>query len=78
MFRGHSETVLLHQTVIEFCEAIQTEIENTLAVIGKERWPFILRDRVVADIHSIGYRYLPLRFTLDQEQIHRLLMGTSL
>jgi len=44
----------------------------------KGYWPFILPSKVKPIIHEEGYRYLPFRFTLDDERIYDLLMGSSI
>lgn len=81
VFRGRSQSHILHHAVVQFCAAIADEIKATHATfnpLGEEDWPFDLPFSVKADIHEEGYRYVPYKFELDDERVYSLLMGGAI
>jgi hypothetical protein len=78
IFRGRSPSAFIHHTIVEFCHAIEEEIARTLSVFDTKDWPFLIKPRVEAAIEATGYRYVPYRFSLDEERIYQLLMGRSI
>jgi hypothetical protein len=78
VFRGRSPSALIHHAVVEFCNTISDEIARTLSIFEKDEWPFILNAKVETAIEAVGYRYVPYRFSLDEERVHSLLMGRSI
>lgn len=81
VFRGRSQSHILHHAVVQFCAAIADEIKATHATfspLGEEDWLFDLPLSVKADIHEEGYRYVPYKFELDDERVYSLLMGGAI
>jgi hypothetical protein len=78
VFRGRSPSAFIHHAVTEFCKTISDEITRTLSVFEKNEWPFIITGTVETEIEAVGYRYIPYRFTLNEERVHSLLMGRSI
>lgn len=81
VFRGRSQSHIIHHAVVQFCSVISDEIKATHATfspLGEEYWPFILPSSVRADIHEEGYRYVPYKFELDDERVYSLLMGGAI
>jgi hypothetical protein len=81
VFRGRSQSHIIHHAVVQFCTAIADEIKATHATfspLGEEDWPFVLPFSVKADIHEEGYRYVPYKFELDDERVYSLLMGGAI
>jgi len=79
-YRLRCRSPIVHHAVVTFCGEIEDEIAGTraaLAAVGVS-WPFALPERVVADVHAEGYRYLPYAFQLDNERIYELMMGRAL
>jgi molecular chaperone HtpG len=78
VFRGRSPSAFMHHVIVEFCHAIEDEIKRTKSAYPDEEWPFILRPSVVPAIEAIGYRYMPYRFSLDEQRVYDLLMGKNI
>jgi len=78
IFRGRSPNAVIHHSIVEFCHVIENEIAQTYSVFADEEWPFSIRAKVETMIEAIGYRYVPYRFSLDEERIYELLMGQSI
>ena len=78
VFRGRSDSAFIHHTIVEFCRNIEDEISRTLSVFGSEEWPFCIQPHVEAAIEASGYRYVPYRFSLDEERVYELLMGKNI
>ncbi|HEV2879832.1 MAG TPA: ATP-binding protein [Pyrinomonadaceae bacterium] len=81
IFRGRSESHIIHHAVVQFCSVIADEIKATHATfspLGETSWPFILPQSVKADIHEEGYRYVPYKFELDDDRVYSLLMGGAI
>jgi hypothetical protein len=78
VFRGRSPSAFIHHAVTQFCSDIEGEIIKTNSVFLPDEWPFLLPSRVSAEIEASGYRYIPLRFSLDENRIYSLLMGRQL
>lgn len=80
IYRIRSFSPIVHHAVVTFCEVIETEITRTRATLSAVGmgWPYVLPDRVVADVHAEGYRYLPSGIQLDDERIYELMMGRAL
>lgn len=79
-FRIRSHSPIVHHAVVTFCADIEDEISRTRAALSAvgAAWPLALPDRVVADVHAEGYRYLPYGFRLDDQRIYELMMGRAL
>jgi hypothetical protein len=75
IFRGRSPNALIHHAVVEFCQAIASEIAKTQSIFPEEEWFIRTKPNVEAVIETSGYRYIPYRFSLDEERIYELLMG---
>lgn len=81
VFRGRSQSHIIHHAVVQFCAVIAEELKGTHATfspLGEEYWPFNLPLSVKADIHEEGYRYIPYKFELDDERVYSLLMGGAI
>lgn len=81
VFRGRSQSHIIHHAVVQFCAAIEKEIGQTRSTFGDEAeaaWPFVLPAAVKAEITEEGYRYVPYRFELDDQRIYELLMGRQI
>ncbi|MCH7871961.1 MAG: ATP-binding protein, partial [Planctomycetes bacterium] len=81
IFRGRCSSHVVHHAIVHFCHEIGEEIGATRATfgaLGEADWPFVLARVVKADIHAVGYHYVPYRFELDDERIYRLLMGGAI
>ena len=81
IFRGRSQSHIIHHAVVQFCSVIADEIKATHATfspLGETSWPFILPQSVKADIHEEGYRYVPYKFELDDDRVYSLLMGGAI
>ncbi len=78
VFQGRCDHYLVHHAIISFCSLIEKEITHTRDTFEIKSWPFLLPICVKADIYEEGYRYLPLKFELDDERIYQFLMGNSL
>ena len=81
VFRGRSQSHIIHHAVVQFCALIASEIKATHATfspLGEEDWPFNLPLSAKADIHEEGYRYVPYKFELDDERVYSLLMGGAI
>ncbi|HEX8130132.1 MAG TPA: ATP-binding protein [Pyrinomonadaceae bacterium] len=81
VFRGRSQSHIIHHAVVQFCSVIADEIKATHATfspLGETSWPFILPQSVKADIHEEGYRYVPYKFELDDDRVYSLLMGGAI
>jgi hypothetical protein len=79
-YRVRSHSPIVHHAVVTFCAEIEDEITRTraaLSAVGAD-WPLVLAERVVADVHAEGYRYLPYGFQLDDQSIYDLMMGRAL
>lgn len=77
-FRGRSATAFMHHVISEFSHSIEDEIRKTKSIYPDSDWPFHLRPNVEAVIEAVGYRYIPYRFTLDEQRIYELLMGRNI
>jgi len=75
IFRARSSSALVHHTIIEFCRTIEEEISSTLSVFGNDERPFLIQPNVQAAIEATGYRYIPYKFSLDEERIYELVLG---
>ena len=81
VFRGRSQSHVIHHAVVQFCSVIAEELKATHATfspLGEQYWPFVLPLSVKADIHEEGYRYIPYKFELDDERVYSLLMGGAI
>jgi hypothetical protein len=81
VFRGRSQSHIIHHAVVQFCTIIANEIKATHATfspLGEADWPFKLPLSVKADIHEDGYHYIPYKFELDDERVYSLLMGGAI
>lgn len=78
VFRGRSPSAFTHHTIVEFCHTIEDEIARTKSSFNDEQWPFSIDANVEPAIEAIGYRYVPYKFSLDEERIYTLLMGRSI
>jgi hypothetical protein len=81
VFRGRTKSHIIHHTIVQFCSDIAKEIVKTRATFGvlkQSPWPFALPFIVKADIHEEGYRYIPYKFELDDEQVYKLLLGGAI
>ena len=78
VFRGRSPSAFVHHTIVEFCRTIEEEITRTYSLFDVDDWPFCVASRVEANIETHGYRYIPYRFSLDEEKIYQLLMGDNI
>jgi signal transduction histidine kinase len=78
VFRGRSSNVFLHHTIVKFCDVIQDEIIKTKSVFDNDARLFDISDRVMADIETSGYRYIPYTFSLDESRVYELLMGRNI
>ncbi|MFL6214851.1 MAG: hypothetical protein ACJ74J_13285 [Blastocatellia bacterium] len=81
IFRGRSNSHIIHHAIVLFASAIQQEIIGTRATFGalqEVRWPFKLPTTVKTDIHEDGYRYVPYRFEIDDDRVYSLLMGGAI
>jgi molecular chaperone HtpG len=77
-FRGRSPSAFIHHVIVEFCHTIEDEIRRTKSIYADDDWPFVLKPSVLAAIEATGYRYLPYRFSLDEQRVYDLLMGKNL
>ncbi|MEH2480236.1 hypothetical protein V1282_003593 [Nitrobacteraceae bacterium AZCC 2146] len=78
VFRGRSPSAFIHHVIIEFCHTIEDEIRRTKSTYLDEEWPFTIRPSVVPAIEASGYRYMPYRFSLDEQRVYDLLMGKNI
>lgn len=79
IFRARCRDAVIHHTIEMFCDVIEKEIEGTRSIYeSTDEWPLKVQPRVTAKIESEGYRYLPYRFSLDEERIYELLMGDAI
>jgi molecular chaperone HtpG len=78
VFRGRSPNALIHHAIVEFCHTIEGEISRTRGIFADEEWPICVKPNVEAVIETSGYRYIPYRFSLDEERIYELLMGRNI
>lgn len=81
VFRGRSDSHIIHHAIVRFCDVIEKEIaatQATFGALGGADWPFALPTVVKADIHEEGYRYIPYRFELDDERVYELFMGGAI
>jgi molecular chaperone HtpG len=78
IFRGRSPSAIIHHSIIEFCKTIEDEISRVHSTYENNVWPFMLKPRVETAIEAAGYRYIPYRFSLDEDRIYSLLMGRSI
>jgi hypothetical protein len=81
IFRGRSQSHIIHHAVVQFCAIIANEVKATYATfspLGEADWPFKLPLSVKADIHEEGYHYIPYKFELDDERVYSLLMGGAI
>lgn len=78
VFRGRSTSALIHHAIVEFCHTIESEISRTRGIFADEEWPICVKPNVEAVIETSGYRYIPYRFSLDEERIYELLMGRNI
>jgi hypothetical protein len=78
VFRGRSPSAFIHHVIVEFCHTIEDEVGRTKSIYADDEWPFLLRPNVVPAIEAMGYRYMPYRFTLDEQRVYDLLMGNNL
>jgi Histidine kinase-, DNA gyrase B-, and HSP90-like ATPase len=78
IFRARSPTALIHHTIVQFCRAIEDEIAKTASAFGDEEWPFSIQPQVHAAIEASGYRYVPYKFSLDEERIYELVLGEKI
>ena len=78
VFRGRSPSALIHHAIVEFCHTIESEISRTRSIFADEEWPICVKPKVEAAIETSGYRYIPYRFSLDEERIYELLMGRNI
>ncbi|MCU0289252.1 MAG: hypothetical protein MUF15_23010 [Acidobacteria bacterium] len=67
VYRGRSESHIIHHAVVEFCQMIEDEIQKTKETFlyneNSKTWPIKLPESVKVDIHSEGYSYLfPISF----------------
>lgn len=81
---GDSHHPAIEKTVREFCQIIEREIRDTLAVLKKnevaiaERYQIELPISVRPHIHSVGYVYRDMSLSMNQSRIMSLLMGDRL
>lgn len=78
VFRGRSPGALIHHAIVEFCRIIKDEIANTRSVFEDQDWPFCIQPDIEPIIEASGYRYVPYRFSLDEERVYELLMGSNI
>ena len=78
VFRGKSSSAIIHHTIVEFCKSIEDEIKRTKSVFSDTEWSIDLKPSVDAVIETIGYRYIPYKFSLDENRIYELLMGDNI
>jgi molecular chaperone HtpG len=78
VFRGRAPNAVIHHSIVEFCHSTEEEIAQTYSVFADEEWPFGIRSKVEPQIEAVGYRYVPYKFSLDEERIYELLMGKSI
>jgi hypothetical protein len=78
VFRGRSPSAFIHHVIVEFCDTIEDEITRTKSMYPDKEWPFLLKPNVVAAIEATGYRYMPYRFSLDEQRVYDLLMGKNI
>jgi hypothetical protein len=78
VFRGRSPSAFIHHVIVEFCHTIEDEIRRTKSIYADDEWPFLLKPNVVPAIEALGYRYMPYRFSLDEQRVYDLLMGKNL
>ncbi len=82
VFRGRSNSHVVHHAIVQFVGMIESEIASTRATfeVGHQGggWPFQLPDTVKTEIVSEGYTYLPYRFELDDQRVYQLLMGRAI
>jgi molecular chaperone HtpG len=79
VFRARCQQAIVHHTIVRFCDVISEEIRQTRSIYDDENdWPLQLLPRVIPEIESEGYRYLPYNFSLDEERIYQLLMGRAI
>lgn len=78
VFRGRSPSAFVHHVIVEFCRTIEEEIKCVKSVYGDFGWPFQLKPHVAPEIEATGYRYIPYRFSLDEQRIYSLLMGEGI
>jgi molecular chaperone HtpG len=81
---GTCKHPIIESGIREFCQVIEQEIHDTLAVLRRnnteilERYQIILPPIVRANIRSEGYLYMNLALKLDEAAIMSLLMGNRL
>lgn len=82
VFRGRSNSHIIHHAVIQFAAIIADEIKITKATFGAMQetieWPFDLPINVDVKIVAEGYTYVPYRFELDDQRVYELLMGGAI
>ena len=81
VYHGQCHNHLVHHAIVQFAKAIQEEIMATLAIFtvpGQGGVPVELPRRVTAQIHEIGYTYVPYQFELDDARVYQLLMGKAI
>ena len=81
VFRGRCHNHIVHHAIVLFCDDICDEISATRSTFDSlpdATWPFVLPATVKADIHEVGYHYVPYKFELDDDRVHKLLMGGAI
>jgi hypothetical protein len=78
IFRGRSPSAFIHHVIVEFCHTIEDEIRSTKSIYADGDWAFLLKPNVEAAIETTDYRYIPYRFSLDEQKIYDLLMGRNI
>jgi hypothetical protein len=81
IFRGRCSSPVVHKAILDFTDVIRKEVVSTLdtfepAELGTGTIALPREVRTIIDAE--GYTYFPYSFSLDDDRIHKLLMGGAI
>jgi hypothetical protein len=77
LYRGRSNNVITHHAVVEFSKVIEREITRTKDILSSDGdWSFVLSSQISLELEAEGYRYIPYRFSIDEDRVYNLFMGS--